>query len=275
MVTPQILKDARPYVEGFGFSFETGPATPNDDDYLETDPSPAFLAGSFSWDTDDHYTFRAKAAVRINGVWRVHDVRGQRTLRTDRIISLRGAHEYATEMAYPIDSRMEEKHIDGAYETYLNDDGDAWLFRHTRHGAHKDHELAVRGDVAGLINPLLLQYDVDARQAAQESARATANRRYVATAEFYGDWLGEAVKLARAILHGEMHRNPHDGHVFDVINAAYVATVKDWTDKNNPKLADINTTYLSGLLTIPEPTTVWDDAAAKAAAAAAASGSDC
>lgn len=224
--------------------------------------------------TGGHLSPRGYVAVQgHDGIW--HVSRGWDGGNSSGWLVWCEAADHAR-LAYPVDPRMQRVDIEGARYTYLNDAGDAWLFSHTKPAAHHDHELAVLGALAGIFQPLLAQYQVDAFQGTG-AAQTRAQTLYVTVAGFYGDVIVEAKRIVRAAHHGARHQDPDPaaGHVTAELAAAVAAVQARWAENRAAALSSIATatTYLSRALTIPTPETRWDKAArleaeAKARAAA-------
>ena len=160
-------------------------------------------------------------------------------------------HEATFTLFHPIDQRTTVSDWEGAIAAYPNADNTAWLPKHTNAGTHHDYELALRGVVSGIFQPLLHQYDIDARKATSDETRANFVERYILVAEFYGAVVVKARDRARAYYLGERHQNAHPdtGH-FDADVTGAVADVKAiWTETRSADLVKISgaMTYLDGV----------------------------
>ena len=190
--------------------------------------------------------------------------------------------EYQMEVFHPIDPRIVEADIAGAVHAYANDDGNGWLFGHTREGTHHDYELSLLGALAGVFQPLILQYRVDADSATASTAQR-GRRIYGVLAAFYGSVVVEARKIARGTYLGEREQMAHplEGWLDHDCTAAIDAVAAAWKKDTNRTAALVDLSvplaYLRQALAMPSVETRWDrkkrlDDEAKAAAEQAPAG---
>ena len=165
------------------------------------------------------------------------------------------------EMAFGVDPRMTKEDVDGATRIYKNETNDGWLFAHSDVGHHHDHEIQLMAGIDGLIQPMFRQYHVDVISGATIDVKNRAAELYKLLSIFYGEMVGLARKNARAVLLGTRHKeiHPEAGHLHTEIKAAFEDTKTEWETNRASDATKLRTafTYISNVLTIPDPEPRW------------------
>ena len=168
-------------------------------------------------------------------------------------------------LALGIDQRMTRTDIEGATRIFKNADNTGWLFAHSNTGHHADHELQLMACIDGVFQPYFRQLHVDVIDGANLNIKQRATRLYSLLSQFYGEVIALARTNARAVLLGHRHREAHpaEGHLHSEIKTAFDAVRAKWIKTRKSEATDLTPafTYVSNILTIPNPESRWDRAA--------------
>ena len=130
---------------------------------------------------------------------------------------------------YPLDDRLTKPDIEGADTPYLNEDGTAWLFRHTDAGFHRDMIASGRNTIHRAFGETI--DDLTVKLLAPALNSETYSERYIALSnlvKFRDACDTEVTKILEGKHLGYFHQNEHGEHLEPAARDAIANCQKTW-----------------------------------------------